>query len=121
MIEMDDVFFERVYEQVRRVPEGSVCTYGAIAELAGYPKASREVGFAMSRVQRGWNLPCHRIVNAKGTLAPTYAFGGHRVQRQLLEDEGVTFVDDETIDMARHRWPPVETSGGPEQLALPLG
>ena len=121
MIEMDDVFFERVYEQVRRVPAGSVCTYGTIAELAGYPKASREVGFAMSRVQRGWNLPCHRVVNAKGTLAPTYAFGGHRVQRQLLEDEGVTFVDDETIDMARHRWPPLDEPGGPEQLALPLG
>ncbi|WP_241963587.1 MGMT family protein [Gordonibacter sp. 28C] len=121
MIEMDDLFFERVYEQVRRVPAGSVCTYGTIAELAGYPKASREVGLAMSRVQRGWDLPCHRIVNAKGTLAPTYAFGGKRVQRRLLEDEGVAFADDETIDMARHRWPPLETSGGPEQLALPLG
>ena len=81
MIEMDEEFFERVYAQVRRVPAGSVCTYGTIAELAGYPKASREVGLAMSRVQSGWNLPCHRIVNAKGTLAPTYAFGGQRVQR----------------------------------------
>ena len=86
MIEMDEEFFERVYAQVRRVPAGSVCTYGTIAELAGCPKASREVGLAMSRVQRGWNLPCHRIVNAKGTLAPTYAFGGQRVQRQLLEE-----------------------------------
>ena len=121
MIEMDEAFFERVYAQVRCVPAGSVCTYGTIAELAGYPKASREVGLAMSRVQSGWNLPCHRIVNAKGTLAPTYAFGGQRVQRQLLEDEGVAFVDDETIDMVRHRWPPCDEPGGPEQLALPLG
>ena len=121
MIEMDEAFFERVYAQVRCVPAGSVCTYGTIAELAGYPKASREVGLAMSRVQSAWNLPCHRIVNAKGTLAPTYAFGGQRVQRQLLEDEGVAFVDDETIDMARHRWPACDEPGGPEQLALPLG
>ena len=37
MIEMDEEFFERVYAQVRRVPAGSVCTYGTIAELAGYP------------------------------------------------------------------------------------
>ena len=121
MIEMDEMFFERVYEQVRQVPHGTVCTYGTIAELAGYPKASREVGLAMSRVQRGRNLPCHRIVNAKGTLAPTYAFGGQRVQRQLLEDEGVTFVDEETIDMGKHRWPPRDESAEPEQLALPLG
>ena len=38
MIEMGEAFFERVYAQVRRVPAGSVCTYGTIAELAGYPK-----------------------------------------------------------------------------------
>lgn len=85
MVEMNETFFERVYEQVRGVPVGTVCTYGDIAELAGYPRASREVGYAMSRVLSEWNLPCHRIVNAQGTLAPSYAFGGKDKQRQLLE------------------------------------
>lgn len=117
LIEMDEVFYERVYAQVRNVPAGSVCTYGTIAELAGYPKAAREVGLAMSRVQRAWNLPCHRIVNAQGTLAPTYAFGGKDKQRALLEAEGVAFLEDGAIDLAHHRWPP---SDEPEQLALPL-
>lgn len=120
LIEMDETFFERVYEQVRNVPFGTVCTYGTIAELAGYPKASREVGYAMSRVLSEWNLPCHRIVNAKGTLAPSYAFGGKEKQRQLLEDEGVTFVDAETIDMKKHRWPPIEEPE-PEIEQLTLG
>ncbi len=115
LIDMDEAFYERVYAQVRQVPPGTVCTYGAIAELAGYPRAAREVGLAMSRVQRAWNLPCHRIVNAKGTLAPSYAFGGKANQRKLLEDEGVTFLDEDTIDMKRHRWPP---SNEPEQLSL---
>ena len=110
LIEMDETFYERVYEQVRKVPSGSVCTYGTIAELAGYPRASREVGYAMSRAQRAWELPCHRIVNAKGTLAPSY-------QRALLEAEGVAFLDDDTIDMRHHRWPP---SDEPEQLTLGL-
>ena len=103
LIDMDEAFYERVYAQVRQVPPGTVCTYGTIAELAGYPRAAREVGLAMSRVQRAWNLPCHRIVNAKGTLAPSYAFGGKANQRKLLEDEGVTFLDEDTIDMKRHR------------------
>lgn len=116
LIDMDDTFFERVYAQVRSVPFGTVCTYGTIAELAGYPKASREVGFAMSRVLSEWNLPCHRIVNAKGTLAPSYAFGGKDKQRQLLESEGITFVDEETIDMQKHRWP-----ASPEPVQLTLG
>ena len=117
LIEMDETFYERVYEQVRKVPSGSVCTYGAIAELAGYPRASREVGYAMSRAQRAWELPCHRIVNAKGTLAPSYAFGGKENQRALLEAEGVAFLDDDAIDMRHHRWPP---SDEPEQLTLGL-
>lgn len=112
---MDEMFYRRVYDQVRLVPAGSVCTYGTIAGLAGYPRASREVGLAMSRVQREWNLPCHRIVNAKGTLAPTYAFGGKENQRRLLEEEGVTFLDDGTINMKRHQWPPTNE---PEQLTL---
>ncbi len=48
-IEMDETFYQRVYEQVRLVPSGFVCTYGTIAELAGgTPRASREVGLAMS-------------------------------------------------------------------------
>ena len=67
--------------------------------------------------QRAWELPCHRIVNAKGTLAPSYAFGGKENQRALLEAEGVAFLDDDTIDMRHHRWPP---SDEPEQLTLGL-
>lgn len=117
LVEMDDAFYERVYEQVRAVPYGTVCTYGDIAALAGYPKAAREVGYAMKRVQQAWNLPCHRIVNIKGTLAPTYAFGGKEKQRQLLEEEGVTFVDTETIDMDQHRWPS-QPKEEPDQLSL---
>lgn len=120
LIEMDETFYERVYAQVRKVPAGSVCTYGDIAALAGYPGAAREVGLAMSRVQRAWNLPCHRIVNAKGTLAPSCAFGGKDRQRALLEAEGVPFLDSDTIDMPRARWPRPEPPE-PSQRQLDLG
>jgi methylated-DNA-protein-cysteine methyltransferase-like protein len=112
---LDDTFVERVYEQVSKVPYGSVCTYGTIAELAGYPKAAREVGRVMSRVPRELKLPCHRIVNAKGTLAPDYAFGGQEKQRELLEAEGITFIGEDTINMKQHVWPPKDE---PEQLTL---
>ncbi len=110
---LDDTFLTCVYEQVALVPYGTVCTYGTIAELAGYSKAAREVGRAMSRTPAELNLPCHRIVNAKGTLAPDYAFGGQEKQRQLLEAEGITFINEETINMKRHVWPPKDE---PEQL-----
>lgn len=118
-IKLDETFYERVYEQVRRVPAGTVCTYGDIADMAGYPRAAREVGLAMSRVQSGWGLPCHRIVNARGTLAPSYAFGGKDKQRELLEAEGVTFLSDGTIDMKAHRYPP-RPEAEDSQLSLGL-
>jgi methylated-DNA-protein-cysteine methyltransferase-like protein len=111
---LDEEFLRRVYDEVRQVPAGWVCTYGTIAERAGYPREARAVGTAMSRVKPAMHLPCHRIVNAKGTLAPAHVFGGPGRQRALLEAEGVTFLNEDTIDMKKHRWPPVED----DQLAL---
>lgn len=111
MIEMDAQFYQRVYAKVAEIPVGKVCTYGKIAELAGYPRASREVGLAMSRGHSGAQLPYHRVVNKNGTLAPDYAFGGQERQRALLREEGVAFLEDGRIDMQKHLWPddsPVE-------------
>lgn len=104
LIEMDAPFYESVYAQVALIPMGRVCTYGKIAELAGYPKASREVGLAMSRADEP-GLPYHRVVNKNGTLAPNHAFGSKALQRGLLQGEGVAFLDDDHIDMEKHTWP----------------
>jgi methylated-DNA-protein-cysteine methyltransferase-like protein len=104
-----------VYEQVAKVPAGWVATYGDIGKLAGYPRAAREVGLALSRVRPDQQLPCHRIVNASGALAPAPVFGGPDRQRQMLEAEGVSFRANGTIDMKRHRWPPQEDD---DQLPL---
>lgn len=105
LIEMDAAFFERVYAQVACIPSGRVATYGGIAVLAGYPDAAREVGIAMQRAPAPLQLPCHRVVNKNGTFAPSHAFGGQEHQRQMLEDEGVTFLPDGRINIDRHIWP----------------
>lgn len=105
MIDIDDVFYAKVYAQVAKIPSGCVCTYGKIGEMAGYPKASREVGLAMSRTPEGLRLPCHRVVYKDGSLAPDYAFGDKDRQRKLLELEGVTFNHDGCINMQKHMWP----------------
>lgn len=105
--------FERtVHKIVATIPRGKVATYGQIAEMAGAPGAAREVGHVMARVETGLNLPCHRVVNKTGTLAPDFAFGGQERQRLMLEEEGVTFLADGRIDMSRHQW------GRGEQLTL---
>lgn len=97
-------FFERVYELVAQIPEGAVTTYGLVAMMAGRPLASRQVGTAMRFAPEERNLPCHRVVNRSGALAPEHAFGGKMCQRKLLEEEGVTFLADGRIDLARHLW-----------------
>lgn len=39
--------FDVIYEIVRQIPKGRVCTYGGIARLAGNPRWARIVGYAM--------------------------------------------------------------------------
>ena len=104
IILMDKQFYRKVYEQVAKIPVGKVCTYGKIAQLAGYEKASREVGLAMGEA-RVKDLPYHRVVNKKGTLAPDHVFGGAEKQKQMLKAEGVHFRPDGSIDMQKCMWP----------------
>ena len=102
--EMQENFYRAVYAAVRRIPAGKVATYGQIAMLAGSPRASRIVGGALHRNPEPGKTPCHRVVFRDGSLAPGFAFGGTGAQRALLEAEGVAFLPDGRVDMARHQW-----------------
>ncbi|WP_190971914.1 MGMT family protein [Bifidobacterium vespertilionis] len=84
-------FSERVYDVVRRIPRGTVATYGQVAALAGAPRSARFVGFALHSNPEPGVIPCHRVVFRDGSLAPGFAFGGPERQRALLEEEGVVF------------------------------
>ena len=82
-------FFERVYDAVKQIPKGKVATYGQIAAAAGSPRAARQVGYALHVNPQPGIIPCHRVVNRFGGLAPAFAFGGQEVQAELLRKEGV--------------------------------
>jgi len=86
-------FFERVYEEVKRIPRGTVATYGMIAMLAGSPRSARQVGWALHVNPDPDSIPCHRVVNRLGRCAPAFAFGGEGVQREMLLSEGVKFTN----------------------------
>lgn len=90
-------FFERVYEVVKKIPAGKVMTYGQIADLLG-TKDARRVGHAL-HANSDPNIPCHRVVNKDGRLAPGYAFGGPDEQRARLLSEGIEFVDENHVKM----------------------
>ena len=94
--------FERIYEVVRSIPRGKVMTYGQVAVLAGNPRWARVVGYALHKNPEPGVIPCHRVVNREGRVAPGFAFGGTDVQRQLLEGEGVSFLENGLVDMEKH-------------------
>lgn len=89
-----------------KIPEGKTATYGMIAALAGNARMARVVGYALHRNPAPGIIPCHRVVNRSGSLAPGFAFGGERRQRELLESEGVCFTADGRVDFEKSLWNP---------------
>ena len=97
-------FTKRIYEVVRQIPRGRVASDGQVAALAGNPRGARGVGFALHRNPQPGVIPCHRVVFKDGSVCTGFAFGGPQVQRRMLEEEGVVFLPDGRVDMARCRW-----------------
>ena len=93
----------RIYEAVRKIPYGRVATYAQIAETAGDRKMARAVGNALHKNPDPENIPCYRVVNAKGELSGEFAFGGAGVQARLLEAEGVKVIDGK-VDLEKYQW-----------------
>src|SRR6516162_8169290 len=94
----------RVFALVRACPAGRVTTYGALAKAVGYPRGARMVGWIMNETPEG--VPAQRVINSKGELSGSWAFGSPDLMRQLLENEGIIFSDDGRVDLKRYGWDP---------------
>ena len=97
-------FIADVYNIVSQIPCGKVLTYGAIARLAGWPNHSRMVGWALRTVGSSLMIPCHRVVNSQGRMAPMWA-----EQAEMLRNEGVVFrkhPHDNCVDLSSSLWHP---------------
>lgn len=94
--------YDKIYEIVKRIPKGKVATYGQVAFLAGNSRWARVVGYALHVNPDTSTIPCHRVVNREGKVAPGFAFGGEDVQRKFLEAEGVVFEPDGRVDMDKY-------------------
>ena len=101
----DNDFFDRVFEIVAQIPYGKVTTYGAIAEVCGVKSSARTVGWALNSAANS-NLPCHRVVNRFGALSGKMHFGSPTLMQELLECEGIEFID-ECVNMKKHFWKPL--------------
>jgi methylated-DNA-[protein]-cysteine S-methyltransferase len=80
-------FARRVLLAEYAIPRGCVSSYGRIARHLGAPKAARAVGNALARNPFPIVIPCHRAVQADGSLGGYQ--GGLAMKAALLELEGV--------------------------------
>lgn len=104
---MNPDFFQRVYEIVKRIPEGRVTTYGAIAKVIGSPQSSRMVGWALNGLKYDLgSIPAHRVVNRNGQLTGKMHFPFRDTMQQLLEAEGLCIEKDRVKNFEEYFWDP---------------
>src|SRR3990167_7137561 len=122
-----------VYETVRQIPRGKVATYGQIvhklkSESEKLKIDTRVVGWMLHQ-NKDPEVPCHRVVDRNGRLAPNFggpslgsygrlapskpirlssgrsgAFDGWEEQRRRLLLEEVPFVDNNHVDLDKCLW-----------------
>ncbi|MDA8639509.1 MGMT family protein [Flavobacteriaceae bacterium] len=108
MTEKGSNFFEKVYDVVRKIPYGRVCSYGLIARYLGSPQSARMVGWAMNASHIKEDVPAHRVVNRVGLLTGKHHFEGTNLMQQLLENEGIQVKENKIVDFDQCLWNPVE-------------
>ena len=104
-----DRLYRAIYAVVRRIPTGRVATYGQVAELAGIPGGARVAGAAMKTSKPAHRLPWQRVIGKASKTRGRIAIHdpvGAAVQRQLLENEGVTVGDTGLVALDVYGWLP---------------
>lgn len=103
----DEDFFQKVYFIVEKIPFGKVTTYGSIAKAIGIRSSARMVGWALNSAAGDPSMPCHRVINRNGELTGKRHFATPTLMKELLEQEGITFLD-EAVDLKKHFWDAAE-------------
>jgi len=107
-------FFDQVWNIVRTIPCGRVCTYGQIATVIERPagvtvrhfKAARARWVGQAMAQCPSDVPWHRVVNAQGKISHRRTGDSHRTQHALLVNEGVIFEKGDRIRLEHYGWSP---------------
>jgi methylated-DNA-protein-cysteine methyltransferase-like protein len=89
---------------VALVPKGRLVSFGQVAMMAGYPRAARQVGWALHGLPMGTDIPWQRVVSASGRVPSKGRELGAMEQIARLREEGIEVADDGTLDLELYRW-----------------
>jgi len=87
-------FRRRVWEELQRIPDGEVRSYGDVAAAIGSPGAARAVGTACATNPVAVLVPCHRVVRGDGSSGD-YRWGTARKQAILAAEGAVSGKTDQ--------------------------
>lgn len=100
-------FKEKVIKVVRMIPQGKVMSYGQVAAYIGVPRAARQVGWTLRSIESSVDLPWWRVINNSGRISiDGNLYNDKHVQRKLLSAEGVTILENFTLDIDQYRFIP---------------
>ena len=81
-------FQMEVWNEIKKIPKGSVKTYKEIALILNRPKSSRAVANACGKNPYPPKIPCHRVIRTDGFLGGYSGVGGIKTKQELLISEG---------------------------------
>ena len=102
-----NLFNQKVYLTVSKIPYGKIATYGQIADLIYAYGRARQVGWALRRLKLPSTIPWHRVINSKGEITMSFSRNGTDwIQKGLLINEGIKFNSKMKIDIKKYLWRP---------------
>lgn len=100
---MMNLFTEKVIQIIKAIPPGKVMTYGQVAHVAGSPRGARQVVRILHSMSAKYNLPWHRVINAKGEIVIADEESAY-AQKAMLEAEGVIFYVSGRVNLKESRY-----------------
>lgn len=99
------LFKKYVIDIVKKIPYGTVVSYGQVALYAGAPRAARQVGWILNQTEGNTGIPWWRVINNAGriTIKGT-KYNGANLQRKLLMSEGIEVDSHFNLDINKYRF-----------------
>jgi len=98
-------FTEKAIRIMKSIPAGKVMTYGQVAEVAGNKRGARQIVRILHSMSKKYDIPWHRIINAKGEIGLKDEEGKF-TQKEKLETEGIRLIDSGKVDLVSARYQP---------------
>lgn len=95
--------YQRIWKTVNLIPKGCVSSYGQVADYAGLPGRARLVGKSLSNTPKELSINWHRVVRFNGEIAFDKGSVQANKQRDLLQEEGVTVINNR-VKMKDFNW-----------------